>query len=284
MKTKLNHFSNKNYSDKFTIMFFSNINSSPKTISISKKGLYICFSILFFIIISSLFIITRYINYINVITNNLVLENKLEHFSKELVKNRNYLVELQNIDANLREVLNMKDSRKTADPTSIGGPHLIDQIIAKKLENGNGNILFTFEEFDLTFKIMKQEIENQILSYKEILFYINIQNKIQNAKPSIWPTIGGYVTSSYGYRIHPIRRRSYFHKGIDIANSYGKPILATADGVVKYANWLGGYGKMVIINHGYGYTTFYAHMSKILVKNGTKVKRGDKIGLIGNTG
>jgi murein DD-endopeptidase MepM/ murein hydrolase activator NlpD len=268
---------------KLTIMILQNLNSKPKTVSISKKYIYLVSFVVFFLLLISIFIITRYINYVDAIANNLVLENKLEHFSKELIKNRNYLAELKNVDSDLRKVLSMKNNQKL-QVTSIGGPQVIDQIIASKLETGNKNIVFSLEEFDLALNIIKQEIANQVESSKEIIKYVDKKNKEENARPSIWPTVGGYISSGYGYRIHPIKRMTFFHKGIDISNSTGKPVLATANGVVKYANWLGGYGKMIILSHGYGYTTYYAHLSKILVNVGTRVHRGDKIGLIGSTG
>ncbi len=96
--------------------------------------------------------------------------------------------------------------------------------------------------------------------------------------PSIWPT-WGRVTSLFGER-----RWGHTHKGLDIANSTGTPINTTASGIVIYTGYHGGYGKKVIIFHGFGYNTVYAHLSKIKVEVGDEVKQGDVIGLMGNTG
>jgi len=91
--------------------------------------------------------------------------------------------------------------------------------------------------------------------------------------------------SGFGRRFHPIFKRTRMHWGIDFTSPEGTPIQATGDGVIeKVAKLKSGYGKHVIINHGYGYKTLYAHMSKIDVKKGQKIKRGQTIGLVGNTG
>lgn len=100
-----------------------------------------------------------------------------------------------------------------------------------------------------------------------------------------WPAPGyTRITSPFGYRIHPILKRKKMHTGIDIGISYGKTVVAAGDGKVIMANWYGGYGKAVMIDHGGGIVTLYAHNSKLLVKVGQKVKRGQAITKAGSTG
>ncbi|PHR25201.1 MAG: hypothetical protein COA36_14450 [Desulfotalea sp.] len=96
--------------------------------------------------------------------------------------------------------------------------------------------------------------------------------------------VKGIITSRYGKRKDPLNHRSAFHSGIDFRGKRGEPIKATADGVVKKAFRNGGYGNYVLIDHGNGYTTSFSHMKKYLVHRGDKIKRGQIIGLIGNTG
>jgi len=104
------------------------------------------------------------------------------------------------------------------------------------------------------------------------------------ATPSIWPASGS-ITSGFGMRRSPFNRAVMkYHSGIDIAGAYGSPIYATADGTVVSAGYQGGYGNMVLINHGYGFETCYAHMSRIAVSSGQWVKRGQVIGYMGQTG
>ena len=94
----------------------------------------------------------------------------------------------------------------------------------------------------------------------------------------------GYVSSPYGWRSHPVLGRGRLHTGIDFAANYGSTIRAADSGTVIYSGWYGGYGKTVIINHGKGITTLYAHSSKLYVKSGESVKRGQAISAIGSTG
>ncbi|ACK42380.1 MULTISPECIES: murein hydrolase activator EnvC family protein [Dictyoglomus] len=110
----------------------------------------------------------------------------------------------------------------------------------------------------------------------------NIQ-KAQKGKLS-WPVIGG-ITSGFGMRRHPLLGGApLFHTGIDISASYGTPIRAAASGRVIFAGWYGGYGNMIIIDHGGKISTVYGHLSKIVVKVGEEIAEGDVIGYVGSTG
>ena len=101
--------------------------------------------------------------------------------------------------------------------------------------------------------------------------------------PSIWPT-QGYITSGFGWRRHPITGKREFHKGYDIANRPYTSVVATADGVVSSVKRWGGYGNTIEIDHGYGFSTRYAHLARVYVKRGQKVGRGQKIAAMGSTG
>jgi murein DD-endopeptidase MepM/ murein hydrolase activator NlpD len=101
--------------------------------------------------------------------------------------------------------------------------------------------------------------------------------------PSIWPT-EGRITSSFGERVDPFNGEGAFHRGIDISTSYGHQIVAPADGVVTFAEFASGYGRMVMIDHGRGISTRYGHMSAFAVTDGQHVKRGQLIGYVGLSG
>ena len=94
----------------------------------------------------------------------------------------------------------------------------------------------------------------------------------------------GYISSPFGYRSHPLLGRRRLHTGMDFAAGYGSTIRAADSGTVIYSGWYGGYGKTVIINHGKGITTLYAHSSRLYVKSGQSVRRGESIAAIGSTG
>lgn len=101
----------------------------------------------------------------------------------------------------------------------------------------------------------------------------------------MWPAKGYYgISSPFGYRIHPILKVKKLHTGIDIRIPYGKPLSAAQSGTVVYSGWMGGYGKVVLIDHGGGMTTLYAHNSKLVVKKGEHVEKGQKIAECGSTG
>ena len=133
------------------------------------------------------------------------------------------------------------------------------------------------------YKKEQDEIQRQILLATNIITP-NIQ---YTGGEMIWPVAisGTAITSDYGVREHPIQGVVREHTGIDIGNTpTGTPVVATADGVVTYAGWLGGYGNCVMINHGDGVVTLYGHGSKILTSVNTQVKQGDVIMQVGSTG
>jgi murein DD-endopeptidase MepM/ murein hydrolase activator NlpD len=101
--------------------------------------------------------------------------------------------------------------------------------------------------------------------------------------PSIWP-VRGYFSSTYGHRKDPFTGARAMHYGIDISTPAGRPVVATADGIVLYAARRGTYGNIVVIDHKFDVMTRYAHLSKFAVRAGTRVKRGDVIAYVGNTG
>lgn len=109
-------------------------------------------------------------------------------------------------------------------------------------------------------------------------------SSVESSVPHGKPTEYTRISSPFGTRIHPITRKKHTHKGIDMAAPKMTPIYASADGVVTFAKYNGGYGNFVKVNHENGYKTAYAHMHRIAVKKGDKVNKGDLIGYVGTTG
>lgn len=101
--------------------------------------------------------------------------------------------------------------------------------------------------------------------------------------PAIWPVLG-HITDSFGERLDPFSGEGAFHRGVDVASDYGAPVHATADGVVVNAENHSGYGRLVVIDHGFGITTWYAHLSAFSAIPGARVKRGEVIGYTGISG
>lgn len=101
--------------------------------------------------------------------------------------------------------------------------------------------------------------------------------------PTMWP-VQGSIMSSFGERQDPFNGEGAFHRGVDISGNYGQSIVAPADGTVTHADFRSGYGRTIVIDHGYGYTTLFGHMSGFAVANGQRVQRGDVIGYVGSSG
>ena len=120
-------------------------------------------------------------------------------------------------------------------------------------------------------------------SYNTIFNKIKSNEKMFRHIPSIAP-VKGYIGSRYGYRTDPIDGKRRMHSGLDFPVNLNTDVVATGDGVVTKAQYDSGWGRYIKIDHGYGYETIYAHLWKIHVKKGQKVKRGDKIGKSGNSG
>jgi murein DD-endopeptidase MepM/ murein hydrolase activator NlpD len=130
---------------------------------------------------------------------------------------------------------------------------------------------------------LEREVALRAESLEAVTTYLNQQKDRLAATPSIWPT-QGYVSSRFGSRISPFTGRQQQHTGIDVAAQRGTPILAAADGVVTFSGKLAGYGRAIVITHGFGFKTFYGHNQENKVRKGQQVKRGQAIGTVGNSG
>ncbi|HZI16138.1 MAG TPA: M23 family metallopeptidase, partial [Myxococcus sp.] len=130
---------------------------------------------------------------------------------------------------------------------------------------------------------LSAEATRQEQSLQELQAYFQDQKSMLASTPSIWPA-RGWVTSDFGQRLDPYTADRVMHGGIDIAAPHGKEVYSPSDGTVVFAGLEGGYGNVLVIDHGYGIKTRYGHLAKMLVKAGDKVKRGSLIAAVGNTG
>jgi murein DD-endopeptidase MepM/ murein hydrolase activator NlpD len=135
---------------------------------------------------------------------------------------------------------------------------------------------------------IERRMHSQSLSFKELLDLARNKEKMLTSIPAIQPVKNKHLkhmASGFGYRIDPIYKTRRMHSGMDFTAKVGTPVYATGDGYVEdleNSGW--GYGRCIVINHGFGYKTRYAHLSAFKVKSGQKIKRGELIGLVGNTG
>jgi len=135
--------------------------------------------------------------------------------------------------------------------------------------------------FDITQ--VQRQIESSMQTVGNIKDYLRTQKDLYLATPKGLP-VPGLISSPYGARVNPITGLSEFHRGLDISAGAGTPVTSTADGVVSFAGWNDGGGHLVVIAHGHGFLTYYAHNSKIAVEVGQRVRHGEVIGYVGSTG
>lgn len=142
---------------------------------------------------------------------------------------------------------------------------------------------------DLTMKVdlLEKEVYVQAKSYEQVIEMTKTKEiRLENI-PAIQPVLNKDLTrvaSGYGWRIHPIYHTKKFHQGMDFTAPVGTDVFATGNAKVTFVGWKQGYGNTVMLDHGFGYETLYAHLFKPLVKVGQRVKRGDIIALVGNSG
>ena len=133
-------------------------------------------------------------------------------------------------------------------------------------------------------KVSQQELANYRSSFEELHQIVKAERGSLEFIPSRYPVATKFIASDFGWRVHPIFGTSRFHSGIDLPIWEGAAIKATASGLVKFSGWRGGYGRCVVIDHGGGITTMYAHNQTLQVKRGEVVKKGQVISLAGSTG
>lgn len=227
------------------------------------------------------YIAGRHFDYYVTKADNKILRTKMAYVSEQVEQGMAYLEMTKRTDNQLRKVLGM-DSASLEKEEGMGGPKDSDLADFRRLLSAKASEI---KETSLNKSIRKMQDESRkrLSSYTEITFYITDRHNSARATPSIWPA-EGRITSPFGYRIAPMETASDYHTGVDIANEAGTPIRAAADGVVRHSGWANGYGMCAVIDHGFGYSTLYGHMTEVLAKEGAVVKRGQVIGRMGSTG
>ena len=141
---------------------------------------------------------------------------------------------------------------------------------------GDGDLLKQLDVLGKKVKVQEQEA-------RALKSYFEDQQALLASAPSIWP-VKGWVTSDFSVRLDPYTGERVMHEGMDVASAVGTPVRAPADGTVVFAGLEGGYGHVLVLDHGYGLKTRYGHLSRIDVKLGEKIKRGQFIAAVGNSG
>ena len=204
----------------------------------------------------------------------------IQRFADQVNRMNQQLAKLQNYYARLK-ILTQLDLEEHSDAAiAAGGPQSreseTDIYLEKNLKRHISRIHWELEELQMEAQIQEQNahrIEN----------FFDSQRSLLAATPTIWP-VRGWVTSRFGHRRSPFTGTLQLHEGIDIGARKGTPVKASADGIVIYAGWKQEYGRMITLDHGYGFRTRYGHLDTLHVRSGQRVKRGGIIGTVGNTG
>jgi len=280
--------------ERFRLMYVSKDGTEIKQIILSTKKFYTSaiLSILGFIGLTLL--ATALFNRIYHNYRIMTLENDRQHLQGELLTIKEKVVALNdrisNIESTgdqLRNVANLPPIDQDMRMAGVGGPSSYNALDFGYYPD---EVSKTAKEIQLDLNKLERAIRLEKSSFKEIASKLKEDEKKRLSYPSICPILGGVsnITSRFGWRIHPLTGRRAEHKGVDIYARKGTQVLASAGGYaelvqVKYTPHKD-YGMQVVINHGYGFKTRYAHLSKILIKQGERVKRWQPIGLVGATG
>ncbi len=262
----------------YTIWIFRGGPGKPLKIKLPEQAAKILFTVLLAVIIAFPFITMSYISKsMHIIrmereqkertTYIASLNNTVEEFQQQIQR-------LKEFDVKLRIIANLENAQEAGSFLGVGGvsPHNPE-------EGAEADLQRMKTELDR----LCTEAEFREKSFEELYSFLEGKKKQLASTPSVWP-VRGWLTSGFGYRIDPFTGLRQFHEGIDIANRMGTPIIAPADGVVSRCSNNFGFGLTVEITHGYGILTRYAHLSKAYVNVGQRIKRGDRLAAMGNTG
>ncbi len=277
----------------YTIVVFPGSTASPKRIQLSKK--FVKVGLISFLVLAVLmsggafYFTSQYLKFkddqillASLKRQEKIQKTQIDKFSKQVRSFETEMARLESFEKKLRIITAFENSPKSGQESlGVGGPYgLSSHSFSTSLEKETQSML---DRLSGDLNILTNQIKMRQFSFQELDEYLKNQQSLLASTPSIWPT-RGWVTSGFGYRKSPFTGIPEKHEGLDIAARMGSEIRATADGMVVLSGRENGYGNMVEVDHGYGVMTRYGHNSKNLVNVGDKIKRGQVIALVGNTG
>jgi len=211
---------------------------------------------------------------------NTLQKEQLLHMARKIDQFAREMSELRKMDHKLKAMVNLETIEGEEQFRGVGGsdPNLLDPktTVAKV----NRDLVRAMHR---SLDNLNSDMESSWEDKAGLRKFLENQKILLASTPSLSPA-KGWLSSSFGYRDSPFTGKKEFHKGIDISTRTGAPIVASADGVVSFTGWDGGYGRVVVIKHGRGFKTKYAHLKKSIVKTGQHVNRGETVGLVGSSG
>jgi murein DD-endopeptidase MepM/ murein hydrolase activator NlpD len=272
---------------KVTIVILPDGVTTVKQIKIPK--IFLGF-LLIFILVATAFLAWGSMDYYKVksqvpeqarlLEENRQKEAQLVALTNKIDKINSKMIELIEFDNKLKIMADLEPGEDNAKFLGVGGPDLSLMDPDQSVENAHKTLVrLMHQSIDSLDTAISVETEEK----HELYQFLENQKSILACTPSIWPA-KGWPNDGFGYRKSPFTGKKEFHQGLDISARKGSPVIAPADGFVSFAGHSSSFGNYITISHGYGYKTRYGHLSKILVKKGQAVKRGEQIALIGSTG
>jgi murein DD-endopeptidase MepM/ murein hydrolase activator NlpD len=272
----------------FTFMFLPGPNAKVRTLSISKSVIKSALLSVAAVILLSLYLIYEYNDVKDKVWELQSMREELmqqkaqvQNFALNILDYKRQMFLLRDLDTKLRRAVSLGPRDKAQQVLGIGGP---DELGLQNLTSmGEKRQDEALKEMHQELTQLKGAASKQEASLQMLIEYFEDKRSLYASTPSVWP-VRGWVTSPFGNRTSPFSGILKFHEGMDIAAQTGTPVVAPADGVVIKAGFSTGYGNMVEISHGYGLKTVFGHNSRLNVKAGQRVKRGDVISYVGDTG
>lgn len=207
-------------------------------------------------------------------------QKQIQNFDLKIQELQSHLQNLKSLENKIRLIANLEEATASEPLLGIGGSSREDFDPGTQIKKSRNQLT---KRMHLKIDQLSDASIDQASSFDKLIKLLEDKKNLLAATPSIKP-VKGYRSSKFGYRHSPFTGRKEFHKGLDIAARKGSKIKAPADGVVVFSGKKGLMGNMVAIDHGYGMITRFGHLDAMLKKRGDKVKRGDIIALVGNTG
>jgi len=272
----------------FTFMFLPGPNAKVRTLSISKSVIKSALLSVAAVILLSFYLIYEYNDVKDKVWELQSMREELmqqkaqvQNFALNILDYKRQMFLLRDLDTKLRRAVSLGPRDKAQQVLGIGGP---DELGLQNLTSmGEKKQDEALKEMHQELTQLKGAASKQEASLQMLIEYFEDKRSLYASTPSVWP-VRGWVTSPFGNRTSPFSGILKFHEGMDIAAQTGTPVVAPADGVVIKAGFSTGYGNMVEISHGYGLKTIFGHNSLLNVKAGQRVKRGDVISYVGDTG
>jgi len=274
--------------DRFYLMFADDIGGRFKQFSLPKyvvRGFFVFIGIVF--VLSSV-LIHRHVKLSKDVIELQGLRREtreqrlqIQQFVQKVKGFEHNMARLENFDRKLRIVTSLEGKGASAQMWGVGGSNHNEVNIYDSILPGRSKDIIA--ELDRDMDELKNQAKFQEISFQELDEFFRGQESLLSSTPSIWP-VRGWVTSGFGYRISPFTNMKEIHEGLDVATRMDTSVVSSADGIVVRVGNDVSYGNIVEIDHGYGVVTRYGHNARILVNTGDKVKRGQAIAEVGNTG